>query len=117
MWTYQWEFIGEEHSDLFGSGYEGYETVKSQVRRPCDIASKRHQRQKGCETKIRFPTPDSAYCALRKSAKQSSNWDIVKIYHCQFCHGLHFGRPMTNHKRTRTNMHSRPDKDGRLPEV
>jgi hypothetical protein len=24
-WIYQWEYIGVEHEDLYGSGYEGYE--------------------------------------------------------------------------------------------
>jgi len=25
LWLFKWEYIGQEHEDLYGSGYEGYE--------------------------------------------------------------------------------------------
>lgn len=60
------------------------------------MASKRGQRRKACEGKVRHETKDAAASALRKNFGRSS----MHTYKCPHCGGFHVGHKMQK-KRTR----------------
>ncbi len=51
------------------------------------MASKRHQRRRSCESKVRHPDEQSA----QKHAHSLKEFSLA--YSCPFCHGWHVGRP------------------------
>jgi hypothetical protein len=56
------------------------------------MASKRHQRRRGCEGKVAHATQGEAWqaaCLLRKS-QSGGTW---AAYKCPFCGRFHVGRP------------------------
>jgi hypothetical protein len=55
------------------------------------MASKRHQRRKSCEGKIRFTDYISARRAATSHQYAYGQW--MNPYPCKFCHGWHIGHP------------------------
>ncbi len=62
------------------------------------MASKRHQRRRGCESKVRYGSKQEAShaaVALRKG-HGGGTWTA---YHCPFCGGWHAGRQRARQRR------------------
>lgn len=55
------------------------------------MSSKRRQRRKACDGKVRHACREHACAALRKSVKLG--YKGVEIYRCKFCRGWHLGHP------------------------
>ena len=55
------------------------------------MASKRHQRRKACEGKIRFTDHLAAERAASSHVRKYHEW--MRAYRCKFCSGFHVGHP------------------------
>lgn len=55
------------------------------------MASKRRQRRKACEGKVRHSGPDAAFAVMRALTRR--RLDHGKPYPCRFCKGWHIGHP------------------------
>lgn len=54
------------------------------------MASKRHERRRGCEGKVRHPSAEVAN-RERKRLNRVAYSGVLNVYHCRFCKGWHIG--------------------------
>jgi len=55
------------------------------------MASKRRQRRKACDGKVRYKTSKSAHNEAFRRMRESGEW--LNSYKCAFCKGFHIGHP------------------------
>jgi len=59
------------------------------------VASKRHQRRRGCEGKKGFPTHGGALYAMKRMEAQTITDHNLNVYHCGFGRHYHIGHRVT----------------------
>ena len=60
------------------------------------MASKRAQRRKTCGHKRRYESRDQALTSLIGFIRAKPSKGMLRIYHCRFCHGFHYGHSVTS---------------------
>lgn len=58
------------------------------------MSSKRHQRRKSCDGKVRYPSQEEAHTAmysLKHDDHINGRHEFMSIYPCKFCGGWHIG--------------------------
>lgn len=69
------------------------------------MASKRRQRRKACEGKVRYSSSRAAHNEAMRRGRESGH--RLNGYKCAFCNGFHIGHPP---KRVRQAIRARRDR-------